>query len=254
MDGNLSRTRAPDAGTRENTSDFSQNARGTLSLFQARRVSLQGNFSFRHVQVETPGTTGGIRRVLTDNSGVETTMRLHQDNDRYVDLGLHTGSSKQATVIGARDRNTRRDDGFTATGRYLLWGWAMDGHFQNGFTHSNFPTRSDSGGYGEDQHVRALDASFTRQIATRITARVQGNIGLTSYRYFLIGKYPTPPISRDQWRQSWRAEGNFSQSARFSTGVVLEVSKNRLINIPGTSSGVNNNTRSYRSSGTGPRS
>ena len=246
MDGNLSRTRAPGELTRENTRDYSQNVRGTLSLFQTSAIGLKGSFNFRHVQVETPSDSGGIHRVLTDNWGGESTVRLRQDNDRYVDLGLKTATAKQATVLGIRSRNSHRDDSFTATGRYLFWGWAMDGHFSNGFGDSKFPARSDSGGYGEFQHARSADATFSRQLGPRILARVTGSISLTSYRYSLIGKYTTPPVSRDQWRQSWRADANYSRNERFSTGVALDVSKNKLINIPSASTGSNNNTRSYR--------
>jgi hypothetical protein len=247
MDGNLSRTRSPEAVAEEDTRDFSQNLRGTLSVFQSSPISLKGSFTFRHVQVESPADSGSIRRVLSDNTGGETTMRLRRDNDRYVDLTERTGVTKQATVFGARSRNTRQDDGFAASGRYLVRGWALEGHFQNGFSNSTFPTRSDSGGYGEFVHVRSLDGTLNRQLTSSLNARVSASIGLTSYRYYLIGKYPTPPVSRDQWRQSWRAEGSYSRSARFNTGVALEVSKNRLINIRSTSTGVNNDTRSYRS-------
>jgi hypothetical protein len=247
MDGNLSRTRTPEAVTAENTRDYSQNVRGSLSVLQASPISLKGSFTFRHVQVETPIDSGGINRLLSDNTGGETTVRLRRDNDRYLDLTEHTALTKQATVIGARSRNTRQDDGFAASGRYLVWGWALEGHFQNGFSNSTFPTRSDSGGYGEFQHVRSLDGNLNRQLTSSLNARVSASIGLTSYRYYLIGKYPTPPVSRDQWRQSWRAEASYSRSARFNTGVALEVSKNSLINIPSASTGVNNDTRSYRS-------
>jgi hypothetical protein len=252
MDGNLSRTRTTRSAATENTRDFSQNVRGTLSLFQAAAIGLQGNFTYRHVQVETPDegdveADGGLHRVLSDNTGGEATVRLRRDNDRYVDLTQRTSLTKQATVIGARSRTTRRDDGFSASGRYLLWGWALDSRFQNGFNNSTFPTRSDSGGYGEFVHTRSLDGTFSRTLTARISAKVTAGIGLTSYRYYLIGKYPTPPVSRDFWRQSWKVEGNYTRSTKFNTAVALEVSKNRLINIPGASTGANNNTRSYRS-------
>ncbi len=247
MDGNLSRTRVPNVVAQENTRDFSQNVRGTLSLLQSAPISLKGSFTFRHVQVETPADSGSIRRVLSDNTGGEATLRLRRDNDRYLDLTQRTAVTKQATVIGARSRNTRQDDGFAASGRYLLRGWALDGRFQNGFSNSTFPTRSDSGGYGEFLHSRSLDGTLNRQLTSRLNAKISASIGLTSYRYYVIGRYPTPPVSRDQWRQSWRAEGSYTRSTKFNTAVALEVSKNRLINIPSASTGANNNTRSYRS-------
>lgn len=247
VDGNLSRTRVPRIVTTENTKDYSQNVRGTLSVFQSAPVGLKSNFSYRHVQVETPADTGTIRRVLTDQSGIDGTVRLRLDNDRYMDLTQKLAVSKQATVFGATSRNTRRDDAFSAGGRYLLWGWAIDGRFSNGFGNSNFPTRSDSGGYSEFLHARTLDGTLSRQLTRRIIALLSGGIGLTSYRYSVIGKHPTLPVSRDQWRQSWRAKGSYTPSARFNTSLSLDVSKNRLINIPSASTGTNSSTRSYRS-------
>jgi hypothetical protein len=246
MDGNLARTRVPSALNEESTRDFSQNVRGSVSLYQAAPISLKGNYSFRHVQVETPADSGSIRRVLSDNTGADVTVRLRQDNDRYLDLTQRTAVSKQATVLGARSRNTRQEDGFSASGRYLILGWALDTRFQNGFSNSAFPTRSDSGGYGEFLHIRSLDGTLNRSLTSHLNAKISASIGLTSYRYFLIGKYPSPPVSRDQWRQSWRAEASYSTSARFNTAVAMEVSKNRLINIPSASTGANNGTRSYR--------
>ncbi len=246
-DGNLSRTRVPSAVTNSNTRDFSQNVRGSLSLFQAAPVGLKSNFTFRHVQVETPADSSSIRRVLTDQAGIDGTVRLRMDSDRYIDLTQKLSVTKAATVIGATSRNTRRDEGFSAAGRYLLAGWAFSGTFNNTFSNSAFPTRSDSGGYDEFLHIRNLDGSLSRQLTRRITAQLSANIALTSYRYSVIGRYPTLPVSRDQWRQSWRVKGSYAASQRFSTGLALEVSKNRLINIPAASTGTNNGIRAYRS-------
>ncbi len=247
VDGNLSRTRVPTALAASNTRDFSENVRGSLSLFQSAVVGLRGSFTFRHVQVQTPADSGAIRRVLNDNSSADVTVRLRRDNDRYLDLTQRVGVSKQATVLGASQRNTRRDDGFSASGRYTLWGWALESRFQNGFGNSRFPTRSDSGGYGEFLHIRSLDGTLIKQLTPHLNGKISASIALTSYRYFVIGKYPTPPVSRDQWRQSWRAVGIFSGSPKFSSTLSLEVSKNRYINIPSASTGANNATRSYRS-------
>jgi len=247
VDGNLSRTRVPRLVTTENTRDYSQNVRGTLSLFQSAPIGLKSNFSYRHVEVETPTDTGTIQRVLTDQSGVDGNLRLRLNNDAYVDLTQRLAVSKVATVVGGTSRNTRQDDGFSANARYLLWGWAIDGRFGNGFGSSRFPTRSDSGGYSEFLHARTLDGTLSRRITARINAQVSAGIGLTSYRYSVIGKHPTLPVSRDQLRQSWRAKGSYTASQRFSTSLSLDVSKNRLINIPSASTGTNNSTRSYRS-------
>ena len=246
LDGNLSRTRVPTSLNEQATRDYSENVRGTVSLFQNSPVGIRGNASFRHVQVETPADTISIRRVLSDNSGADGTVRLKLDSQRYVDLTQKMAITKQATVIGVNSRNTRREDGFTAGAYYAIWGWGLDSHFTNGFANSTFPTRSDSGGYGEFVHTRSLDGSVSRPLTPQLLARVQASIGLTSYRYYLIGRYPTPPASRDQWRQSWRASAIYNASAQFNTGVMIDVSKNRLINISSASTGTNSNERSYR--------
>lgn len=247
VDGNLSRTHLPRNLITENTRDYSQNVRGALSLFQSAPIGLKSNFTYRHVQVETPADSGTIRRVLTDQSSIDGTVRLRQDNDRYVDLTEKLSLSKQATVYGVTTRNTRRDDSFSASARYLLWGWALTGNFIHGFGNSRFPTRSDSGGYSELLHTRTLDGIVSRQLTADIIAQVSASIGLTSYRYAVIGKHPSLPVSRDQWRQSWRAKGSYSPSTRFNTSLSLEVLKNRMINIPSASTATNSGTRAYRS-------
>lgn len=246
VDGNLSHTREPTEEIAHNTQDFSANVRGLISLFQTAPSGLKSNFFYNHTQVETPDTSG-IRRVLGDKYGIDGTVRLRQDNDRYVDLTQKTTYSKQATVLGHNSRNSRREDGFSASGRYLLWGWGFEPRFGNSFANAEFPTQSDSGGYSEFLHTRSLEGTLTKQVSARISAQFTGSIGLTSYRYSSIGKFASLPVSRDQWRQSWRARASYAPSERFTTSLALEVSKNSLINIPSASTGTNNDTRSYRS-------
>jgi hypothetical protein len=248
VDGNLSRTRIP-SQAEQNTQDYSANIRGLVNLFQTARVGLKNNFSYRHVQVETPlADSAVIQRALTDQWGADGTMRLRQDNDRYVDMQLKTSTSKQATVKGARSRNTRREDGFSAGGRYLLLGWSIEPRFNHSFANSDFPDRgTGGGGYSEFLHIRSLDGTVTKQLSATVSAQISAAIGLTSYRYSVIGTFPALPVSRDTWRQSWRAKGSYAPSTRFSTSLGLEVSKSSLINIPSASTGTNNTVRSYRS-------
>jgi hypothetical protein len=249
VDGNLSRTRAPEQAE-QNTQDWSANIRGLVNLFQTSRIGLKNNFSLRHIQSESvQAETTGVIRNLTDNWGVDGTMRLREDNDRYVDMQLKTSTSKQATVKGARARNTRREDGFTANGRYLLAGWSIEPRFNHSFATSEFPSRGTGGigGYSEFLHTRTLDGTLTRQLSASINLQLSGAIALTSYRYTVIGSYPALPASHDNWRQSWRAKASFAPSEKFNTALALEVSKNSLINIPSASTGTNNNIRSYRS-------
>jgi hypothetical protein len=246
VDGNLSRTRAPGTLAQQNTRDHSENLRATWSLFQQAPVSLKANGTLRHVQVESPTDSTSIRRILTDQLGGDVTVRLRLDNDRFVDLSERISNTRRATVLGENQFDTRGEDGFNADGRYLLHGFNVEGHFRNGFTRQLFPTRTDSGGYGELQHSRSLDGSVSRPLTSQINLRLAASLSLTSFRYHLIGRYPTPPVSRDLWRQSWRASANYGGGQRLSSSVALEVSKNNLINIPSASVATNNDVRSYR--------
>jgi hypothetical protein len=245
MDGNLSRSGLPETVVRQKTVDHSENIRGATSLFQAAPVSLRGQLTYRHSQVETTPDSLSVRRLLTDNSSADATLRWRIDNDRSFDMGVRTAGSKQVSPYGLPYRTTRRDDGFSATARYLLWGSAIDGSFQNAFSDAKFPTRTDSGGYGEFQHSRDASASISRPIGPRMTARLRGSIGLVSYRYTVIGKYGTPPVSNDKWRQNWQTEVRYTFSEKASTGLLLDVTQSELINIPGASTGSNKTTRSY---------
>jgi hypothetical protein len=244
LDGNLSRLHSLLVDT--TTSDNSQNVRGSLALFQSSRIGLKGNFNYRHVQVETVNDTGVIERRLSDGSGVDGTLRLRQDNDRYVDLTQKLSVSKLSPPRGRGARNTRRDDGFNMAARYLLWGWSLDARFANSFTDSKFPSVTDSGGYSQLLHSRSLDGTLNRQLTRRINLQLSAAISLASTRSSSIGKYPTPNI-KDDWRQSWRAKGSYNPSGRFNTSLALDVSKTREINLLSTSTGTNNDRRSYRS-------
>ncbi len=248
VDGNLSRTSDQEATTPTNTRDFSQNARGSLSLFPSAPIGLRSNFNYKHLQNESLDDSVGIRRRLTDQSGVDGTVRLRLDNDRYVDLSqrLSVGESPP-NKLGATKRNTRRDDAFSANARYLLRGWSFDGRFNNAFGNSTYPTVGDSGGFSEFLHSRSLDGTVNKQLSFRLTAQFSANIALTSNRYAAIGTYGRPPVSRDILRQGWRVKGSYVRSTRFNTSLTLEVSKNREINIASASTGGNIDARVYRS-------
>jgi hypothetical protein len=248
VDGNLSRTRDQTSATSVNTRDFSQNARGSLSLFASAPIGLRSNFNYKHLQNENLEPSGAIRRRLTDQSGVDGTVRLRLDNDRYVDLTQRLSVTKSPpTRLGATTRNTRRDDGFSASARYLFRGWSVESRFSNGFGNSTYPTAGDSGGFSEFLHSRSLDGTVNKQLSSRLTAQISANLALTSNRYGVVGTYPRPPVSRDIWRQSWRVKGSYVRSTRFNTSLSLEVAKNREINIAAASTGGNNDNRVYRS-------
>lgn len=248
LDGNLARTRDQVNATSVNTRDIAQNARGSLSLFSSAPVGLKSNFNYKHLQNENLEVSGDVRRRLTDQSGVDGTVRLRLDNDRYVDLTQRLAITKSPpTRLGATIRNTRRDDGFSASSRFLFRGWSLETRFNNGFGNSTYPTAGDSGGFSEFLHSRSLDGTLNKQISSRLTAQIIASISLTSNRYAVIGTYPRPPVSRDLWRQSWRVKGSYVRSTRFNTSLSLEVAKNREINIAAASTGSNNDRRIYRS-------
>jgi len=57
----------------------------------------------------------------------------------------------------------------------------------------------------------------------------------------------TPPSPRDGYRQTYRGEMIYNQSAKLSSAVALEVSLTRSINISAATAGSNTDTRTYRS-------
>jgi hypothetical protein len=249
--GNFARTRLPGSLERLATSDLSTNFRGTLSLFQNAPIGMNANYSVRSIKIETPSNQAAtrpdsvfVRRVLTDNSSLDATLRLRQGNDRILNLTQRIGTNDQASATG--QNTTRDEDGFSADGRYLIAGWSLEGRFSNGFATSAVPSVSASGGYGERQHARTLDGTLSRALTPTVTARAQAGVGVTSYRYYLIGNYTTPPVTRDQYRQSYRVEMAFTPSERANTSAVLDVSRNQTINIPSASVAANGEVRSYR--------
>jgi hypothetical protein len=247
VDGNLSRTHDQVNAVSVSTRDLSQNARGSLSLFASAPVGLRSNFNYKHLQSENL-EVGAIRRRITDQAGVDGTVRLRLDNDRYVDLSQRLSITKTPpTRQGAVIRNTRRDDAFSANARFLLRGWSLEGRFNNGFGDSRYPSADTSGGFSEFLHSRSLDGTLNKQVSSRLTAQITANLSLTSNRYAVIGTYPRPPVSRDIWRQSWRVKGSYTRSTRFNTSLSLEVAKNRDINIAAASTGSNSDNRVYRS-------
>lgn len=234
-------------GTVDGTqSSASRNVRGSLALFQSSWVSLKGNFNYRHARVVTVDDTGFVRRNLTDQSGGDGTLRLRQDNDRYVDVTTKLSTSKLPPSRPRGARSTRQDDGFNMAARYLVWGWSFDGRFSNSFSDSRFPNVTDTSGYSQLVHARSLDGTLNRQIARRINLQLSASIALTSTRSSAIGRYPTLN-NKDDLRQSWRAKTSYNPSGRFNTSLAVDVGKTREINLLSASTGTNNGRRTYRS-------
>lgn len=244
VNGNFARTRTPNNPLDLNTRDLANNLRGTLGLFAGAPVGLNANYSLRHIRVEVP-VSGRVQPVRTDNGSLDATLRLRRDTDRYLNLTEHLGNTQQATASALNSRTSRDEGGFTTDGRYSLQGWGLEGRFSNGLTVSKFPVRDASGGYSERQHARSLDGSLTRSLGPQLTAKLDGSISLTSFRYSVIGRYTNVPVSRDQYRQSYRLEVVYTRSQYLNSAVALDVSRNLFINIPSASTGANNQIRTY---------
>lgn len=245
--GNLARTRVPNTQFQLNTHDLTRVARGTLTVQPMPQAGLVVNFNLKDLLVETPQDSTRIQQIRTQNNGVDATARLRRDSDRYVNLTARDGSTRQLSgqLFGAETRRHDRSVGYVA--RYALIGWAIDHDFTLTRSRSEFPLRDTTGGYGESLYVRSISATIGRNIGTRIVAKATGRVSLSSFRYFLIGQFRTPPIDHDQYIQNYRMEGLYTQSERFNSAVVLEVTRTLFINLPSSSTAANNEDRTYRS-------
>jgi hypothetical protein len=236
--------RDPESSTKQRTGDHSENIRGATSLFQASPISLRGSITYRHTQVETPADTVTIRRLLTDNSGATrrfggastTTAPSTWRADSGQQAGLRVGP---AVALDAARRFIQCQCALSALN------CAIDGSFQNAFSDAKFPTRSDSGGYGELTHqpqCHRLDQPSAWPAHDGATAG-QYQPGLLPLQRDREVRHPT--VSRDQWRQNWQAEARYTFNQKASSGLLLDVTRAELINIPSASTGSNNVARSY---------
>jgi hypothetical protein len=245
FNGNVSRTSGPTQPVALDTRDINQSLRGTLNLFQNARVGLQSSGNYRNVRVQTPGESGVVTEALTSNADADATLRMRLDNDRFLDATARVTQAEQ--VSGATRNETRRTSRTLGlNGRYSLFGTVLEGRFSNDVSNNRQPRITADGGYIEDAENRSVDASASRQLTERLSGRVSGSIGLSISRYGVVGSYPSPPVNRDNYRQSWRAEGIYTFSQRFNTGLVLDVSRTQTVNIDASSSSSNSVTRSYR--------
>ncbi|HYM81174.1 MAG TPA: hypothetical protein VEY91_07150 [Candidatus Limnocylindria bacterium] len=252
--GNFARTRLPGAFERFGTNDLTNHLRGALSLFQSGPAGLNVNYSMRNNKIETPvaGPQDSlvetpeflIQRLQTDNSAFDATMRLRQDNDRFINFTQRIGTNNQANATG--QNTTRDDETFDVDSRYLLWGWSVEGRFSNLHANSTQPRVTATGGYRERSHNRSLDGGLNRALTRHLVTRLLAGVGVTSYRYSVLGVFANLPVTRDQYRQNYRLETAYTPSDRFNTTVSLDVSRNQLLNLPSASVAANNETRTYR--------
>jgi hypothetical protein len=246
LTGTLARTRLPTSPLNLSTRDRSANLSGTMGLFSAAPVGLNLNYRVRRVLVETPLDSGRIQQVRTENNSVDLGMRGRLDSDRQLNVTGHFGTTKQAQGNALNSLSTRRDLDLTVDGRYVLLGVLLEGRFTNGKDRSEFPRRGTDGGYGEDLHGRSVSGTATRKLGPRVTFKANGSVDLSSFRYYLIGRYPSPPVDREQYRQSFRLEGLYAASQDLTSAMALDVVRLHSINLPAASAGSNSETRTYR--------
>ncbi len=246
MNGNLSRTRTPNAASSARTSDLSNNLRGTLGLLPGKAVGLNLNYSIRRIRVETPADSGTTRQVRTFNSSADATLRLRQSNDRYVNATGRYGAQDQEQGGTLNSSSSRKDLGFGLDGRFLMAGWNLESRFSLANTRSEYPTRAATGGYGESLKVATIDGTLSRKLTRKILLRATGSVSLNSYRYYIIGDYKNPPVDRDQYRQNYRIETQYTGSTRFNSGLVLDVTRNLLVNLRAGSTASNTEATAYR--------
>lgn len=267
LTGNLTSSRAKGApGDPERPDldgrDVSQNLRGTLGLWASAPVGLNVNYQLRNVRVENPVRVDRpdstdpnavrlvpadtLQRVRTNNRNVDLALRLRRGGDRYLNVTQRFGLNKQASGSDAGVQNTRDDEGFQAQGRWATGPVTLDANFGRSKTVNRFPRRTVAGGYEEDVDARTVDATLNWIATRKLNVKANGAVNLSVYRYAVIGSFPSLPVPRDNYRQSYRVDLIYTHSTRVNTGFALDVARTLVVNIPAASVAANNELRSYR--------
>ena len=260
VNGNVARTRRPTSDVTLGTHDVSANLRGGLQLYQSTPVGLNVNYQARRSTVENASVVtrkitvvdpvtaeietvtteiDTVTKVLTNGAGTDATVRLRVNNNRYLNVTGNLGISSSL-------QGDLHDKGWKAQGRWVSGPWTLDANGGNTIRLSERPRRNGGGGYDENTDDRQASATLERPMGRRLTARLKGDIGLSQYRSTARADSATPPTPRDSYRQSYRIETIYVPTEDFNTAVALEVSLNRSINLPSTSTSNNTDTRSYR--------
>jgi hypothetical protein len=240
-----SRVRLAASLNQEDTHDLIGNLNGNLSLFNSARVGFKTTYLMQGSDVGQPNTTTGvIERLRSNRLALDGSLRTRLSGDGFVTLTQRIAHNDQLTALnGPSNRNT---SGTVLDGRTTYWGWGIEGRFAVDYANGESPQLAATGGYGEKTNVRNLEGSMTRRLFGHLNTRVNARIGLSSYRYHVIGTYPTPPVTRDQAQQSYVIDGTYIFTNDFNSGLTLEVTRNQLVNLPSASTSANNTLRSYR--------
>jgi hypothetical protein len=228
-----------------NTHDLTGNLNGNMSLFNSSRVGFKSNYSVVGNDVGQPNTAKGvIERLSSNRAAIDGALRTRLGPEGYFSVTQNFAHSVNITALnGPTDRNT---SGTLLELRTTYRGWGIEGRFSSDLGRAESPELSSTGGYGENSNLRNLEGSMSRRLFGHLDARINARIGLNSYRYHVIGAYPTPPVSRDQAQQSYLIDGTYVFTSDFNSGLLLEVARNQLVNIPSASTSANNTLRSYR--------
>ena len=267
--GNLARSHLPTSLEEFNTRDVTGNLRGTLALFAQAPVGLNLNYTLRSGRVQrlSSNVPPDVQDILTQERTVDGTVRFRLDSDRYLNVEGKVSNTGTTTTLGLGSVTVGGQAALaldhirslTMDGRYSLAGFALDARFNNGYDTGETPKPTiipssnplispDTLIYRERQllHTRSLDATLTRPITARLTARLSGTIGLDSYDYTVNVPQVEATLPRDQYRQSWRTEETYNYSDRFNTRAALEVQRNLLLNISSVNSSSSTESRIYR--------
>jgi hypothetical protein len=244
--GNLARTRTPESTVRADTRDGSTQLDGTLNLFSSAPVGLNVTYGIRRVRVETPLNRDTIQQVRTDDDRLNATLRLRRDNDRYLNVTTRFSRASRANPSQLSSQNEVGNQSVGLQGRYRLLGWHLEGSLDVVNNHTVYPQRALTGGYGDESGSRTFQSLMRRNFGARIVLQADARVSLTQSRTWVIGAYPSPPVDRDQYRQSYKFDVQYTRNERVNSRVGLEVIRFHYINLPSASTGANNETRTYR--------
>ena len=261
--GNVAHTTPPGLPFALVTHDVTSNLRGTVALLEAAPVGLNVAYGARASRVETPVSrpAPGVQPVLNGSGDLDVALRMRLDNDRYLNfdqawnLTSNTTVSGLGTVSSTSQQTTSNTRTFSVDGRYMLFGWALDGRLTLVSGSSGSPRRTinvvpgaaDTVDYREDQlqHTHTLEGTLSRSLTEHLTARITGDVSLDSYDYRVNDTRAQPTYPRDQYNQSYRVEGIYSPSQRFNTGLSLNVARTLYLNLSSSSSSSNSENDSY---------
>ncbi len=236
--GNRAVTRARGGLVDQNARDLTHDLNGTVAVLQNSPLGLVSNYRLSSSRVQTPLGDTAIRSIETANNSLDATLKGRVDNERYMTVT----ASLRRTLQSNGDRTDRT--GSTAL-RWTVLGWGVDATYRDNRGEAIYPRSGTAGGYDERSTGRSANATASRQFG-RITTKLTSDIGLDRVRYKDTSPGASHSADRDTYRQSYRVDGKITGGRGFSNDLGLEVGLTSLVNIPGSATATNNDTRRYR--------